>query len=259
MNQAAEAAALKLVEIPADSRLPVAGWWHKWVHHVGHKRLGRALLRYPQRSQVPKGARPNLKLSGTVRLTPGEMDSYEPWAAAELPELPVGAVTRMAEWWRTWYPKAGHRRLGRLLLAKHREPRSKRPGKTEGEETSLPSRAMESRGTVVVRSEGVLPCTFDSAEIDCSSPFVIQIQGGLLRIVLNRHHPVYSRLRPLVNGAKEKRSSDLALTATLLQAWAQFEFQAGQGLSGRRVEEARQEWGRALRQILSRTEPEPGA
>ena len=31
------------------------------------------------------------------------------------PEM-VGSMSRVAGWWKKWYPKAGHKRLARILL-----------------------------------------------------------------------------------------------------------------------------------------------
>lgn len=32
------------------------------------------------------------------------------------PTLPFGSVQLVAGWWAKWYPKAGHKRLARILL-----------------------------------------------------------------------------------------------------------------------------------------------
>lgn len=47
-----------------------------------------------------------------------QMDRDAVEAAKELEKLPADAVSKVAEWWRKWYPKAGHKRLGRLMAAK---------------------------------------------------------------------------------------------------------------------------------------------
>lgn len=45
------------------------------------------------------------------------MDSAAQKAAAELPSFTT--VAEVADWWRRWYLKAGHKRLARLLMEIH--------------------------------------------------------------------------------------------------------------------------------------------
>lgn len=47
-----------------------------------------------------------------------QMDEAGVLAARELETLPKEAVDRVAQWWRDWYLKAGHKRLGRILAKK---------------------------------------------------------------------------------------------------------------------------------------------
>lgn len=47
-------------------------------------------------------------------MTPEEMDLAAKAAEAELADLNM--TEPVANWWKRWYPKAGHRRLGRILL-----------------------------------------------------------------------------------------------------------------------------------------------
>jgi len=52
-----------------------------------------------------------------------KMDAAAREAEKELRELPEDAVRKVAAWWKKWYLKAGHKRLGRLLLTYAREER----------------------------------------------------------------------------------------------------------------------------------------
>jgi len=49
------------------------------------------------------------------------MDKAAEEAAKELETLDVEAVRVVAGWWKKWYLKAGHKRLGRLLVRKLQE------------------------------------------------------------------------------------------------------------------------------------------
>jgi len=44
------------------------------------------------------------------------MDNAAAEAANELVKLDKAALVKVATWWKKWYLKAGHKRLGRLLL-----------------------------------------------------------------------------------------------------------------------------------------------
>jgi len=37
-------------DIPGEALRVVANWWRKWVSKAGHKRLGRVLLEYADKS-----------------------------------------------------------------------------------------------------------------------------------------------------------------------------------------------------------------
>lgn len=47
---------------------------------------------------------------------PEEMDRAAERAKAELNLLPLYDVLTVAYWWKGWYLKAGHKRLGRILI-----------------------------------------------------------------------------------------------------------------------------------------------
>lgn len=44
------------------------------------------------------------------------MDEAARAAEESLKELPTNAITQVADWWRTNYTKAGHKRLAKILL-----------------------------------------------------------------------------------------------------------------------------------------------
>jgi hypothetical protein len=51
------------------------------------------------------------------QLTPEQMDAYAVEASHELLVMSEsGTIAELADWWRRWYLKAGHKRLARLLM-----------------------------------------------------------------------------------------------------------------------------------------------
>ena len=48
---------------------------------------------------------------------PAEMDRAASEAEQDLENLEDGVVKAMADWWAKWYLKAGHKRLGRLMVS----------------------------------------------------------------------------------------------------------------------------------------------
>lgn len=50
-----------------------------------------------------------------------EMDAAAKQAEEELKQLDQKTIDTVAEWWAKWYLKAGHKRLGRILVKKYKE------------------------------------------------------------------------------------------------------------------------------------------
>lgn len=50
-----------------------------------------------------------------------EMDAAAKQAEEELKQLDQKTIDAVAEWWAKWYLKAGHKRLGRILVKKYKE------------------------------------------------------------------------------------------------------------------------------------------
>jgi len=54
-----------------------------------------------------------------------DMDSAATEAESDLNNLPDEVVLPVAQWWYKWYMKAGHKRLGRILVSIARENEKK--------------------------------------------------------------------------------------------------------------------------------------
>jgi hypothetical protein len=67
------------------------------------------------------------------RMTPfepmslAEMDAHAKEAAEELKKLNQASVEEVAAWWYNWYLRAGHKRLGRLLVKIAKDERMHQP------------------------------------------------------------------------------------------------------------------------------------
>lgn len=53
-----------------------------------------------------------------------EMDAAAKEAEQELQKIDPKIVDTLGEWWFKWYLKAGHKRLGRILVKKYKERQS---------------------------------------------------------------------------------------------------------------------------------------
>jgi len=51
-----------------------------------------------------------------VRYTPEDMANFATEAQNELIDIEDDAIKALGAWWDKWFMKAGHRRLGRILL-----------------------------------------------------------------------------------------------------------------------------------------------
>ena len=259
MDDAAVKAETMLASLDVDALCSFAGWWNRWFRTLGHRRLGRLIAAYPKLPSGEPGAPPPDKQAS--RLTRKDKEALVPTAARHLQGLPEEKLLTMVTWWKRWYAEAGHRRLGRALLAQAKErcpknhrghldtPEAKRAQKTR--------KAKPASQPVAASIPGVsIPCAFRAGEVDDSSVFTVRVNGGQLEIVLNRLHPAFPHLAPLVetenNGSSEHlpRQGGMQFTRLLLEAWAYYEFE--QPSSSPRVtpETARADWGRMLRRLI---------
>jgi len=56
---------------------------------------------------------------------PEAMDRAAIEAGEELDQIPRETILPIAEWWSKWYLKAGHKRLGRILVSIAKEANNK--------------------------------------------------------------------------------------------------------------------------------------
>lgn len=274
MEAEAQRAALVLAKLPNAALDTVSTWWKEWFLLVGHRRLGRMIVSYPSLGDelVSTGnVPPRPKAGKIVRLTPAEMEAYAPGAAADLAALSAREVQPVADWWKSWYGKAGHKRLGRLIVD---ISRNKFPNRQQEDSFSppVPEKKPKPKVRLTKREEvGIEPVAvkqppppgnatpsegsgsgllfqFSSDHLDSPAPFTIKVCGGRLSIVLNRAHVIYPQLSGLLGDVVP--GSDLAVTGAMLRAWAKYEFELPPGAPRIRARDARAEWGRSLRSLL---------
>jgi hypothetical protein len=229
--------------LPVQAVDSVARWWCEWYLYVGHRRLGRMLISNRNLDVTRNQQLPTLPKRGT-RLTPQEMDAIAPAARRALLNLPERQVAVVAQWWKSHYGKEGHRTLGRLLVTHGRRNGTRQ----EVPQPASPSRQMQADQTLA-EIQGQFICRFTSRELDGPAAFSVTLKGGGLWIVLNKLHPLFPQLEPLANDDLQARR-ELDLVALLLRAWAQTEIIRNVGASERCAIEAREHWGRMLRDLL---------
>jgi HSP20 family molecular chaperone IbpA len=98
-----------------------------------------------------------------------------------------------------------------------------------------------------VNSAGVTPAFFD-----------IDVEGSSIDIRLNQQHLLYDDLRKALSKprrdnpehlAQQLRSAQLVID-TLIKGWAMYEDEEPIGKRKQRVQNAREDWGRAVRELL---------
>ena len=183
-----------------------------------------------------------------------DMDKARDEAAAALTRMPQDAVQLMADWWNQWYMKAGHKRLGRLLLTKKQVPRSSRR-KRKGKDNFSGGSSGDLRARITdLGSHYVL----EEANLDSSAFFVVDEVAAGIRIVLNSSHPAHktivSALRHNLNqrnGEADGPNEEREILLKLLIGWAEVERQQPHGVRKNNTQSAREDWGRAVRDLFN--------
>ena len=187
------------------------------------------------------------------KASPEDMDRARDEAEAALTRLPQDAVRLIADWWNQWYIKAGHRRLGRLLLTKKSASRlsqKKHAGNDRGEDGS--SKDLRARITDV-GAHFVL----EEAQLDSSAFFVVDEVAAEIRIILNTSHPAYKTITSVLSNSMDQRFDKVAMPSKeseilikLLIGWAEVERHQPHGARRIHTQRAREDWGRAVRDLF---------
>ena len=191
---------------------------------------------------------------------PNPMDSATGQGKIALAAIPEGVVKTMANWWNQWYPLAGHRRLGRLLLT-YRDSSPTRPR----DQVSVTTIRLQPEDDLKAHltDEG-LRYTLSEEPFDSPAFFDVKETGGEVRIVLNTSHPAFPLIRRALYGAEANNlrripypSSGNAEMALVLRAWSDVERRLPHGERRVRAQEAREDWGRVMRDLLMGQDAQP--
>ena len=194
------------------------------------------------------------------KASPEDMDRARDEAAAALSQMSQDAVRLVANWWNQWYMKAGHRRLGRLLLTKQgalKSTQKQHVGNDRGAENS--SRGLRARITDL-GSHFVL----EEAQLDSSAFFAVKEAAAEIRIILNSNHPAHETITSALRGRLEhnddesvRPSKESEIILKLLIGWAEVERHQPHGSRKIHTQMAREDWGRAVRDLfVNLSEPE---
>ena len=258
MDAAVRKAASELASLDPEALCPLARWWNRWFRALGHRRLGRLLTTYPNLPPGRMGAPP--PPDQVKKLSRQDKKALITAASGDLQGISPDSLGVIASWWKRWYADAGHRRLGRALIAQG----DRRCGSTVSRQAvpavpseKAPTRTQTKVGTAsaMVPASGPsasLPCIFRAGEIDGSAVFSVRVHGGQLEIILNQLHPAFPHFATLLETDKagSLKRNGLEATKLLLESWAYYEFE--QPTTSPRVtpEAARANWGRTLRRLI---------
>ncbi len=188
------------------------------------------------------------------RLSQDKMDIARDKARTALGKLPYDTVRTMAKWWNRWYTKAGHRRLGRLLLG-YRPSANTR---TNRQKTRMHARNEIVHGLKAHIVDDGVDYSVRRENYDSAAFFDVREIVGEIQIVLNSAHPVCKMIEQSIEGPtgnldlREKfDSSNVRAIALTLQAWCNLERRLPIGERKRRARELREDWGREARHLVA--------
>ena len=185
-------------------------------------------------------------------LTPQEMDGKQKEAEADLGLLPTESTRAVANWWKTWYMFAGHKRLGRTLL-KQALPR-KQQSQSVSEQNDVQITPQRRAHTTTSNTK----CTFTANNLDTRAMFSFEVTHSSTRIVLNTSHAAYPFLSCVLDqpntsdpsGSGSHQRDPIDGLKLLLRSWAIYEDQLPQdGTLRSTAQGAREDWGLVARRV----------
>jgi len=264
MDKEGELAGLALRDVRPEAIEAVSEWWRVHYLKVGHRALGRLVMDGRADSGQGSGAESDVDLNAAQR------------TLTVLRRSAPSSVTDVLTWYREWYLKAGHKRLGRLLC-NGQTPTPAHDGAkvchvTPGDHFSngKASDAAIRRNTIPA-DEGRLDrisvvdvtCNvryqFKAATLDTPALFSVQPSAGVTVIAVNTNHPAgEAAFEALSSAAEGKLSRDdsgpgiPSLFLLAIESWAHLESETPPGKRQETVKKVREDWGRTLRDMFLR-------
>lgn len=185
--------------------------------------------------------------TSTSKLSLDLMDAQAAEAAKELANIGDASSVEISRWWKRWYGKTGHKRLGRLIMAQ---------APPETQTNAVPKKRLRSALVDAVTVHDGFEFRIRARALDTTRFVVAQYSGSVVSIDLNTNHPIHEYISVAAtssNGGSEdaagveKARMGIQL---LLQGWATYELGEPAGPRLERAKIAAADWGRATRRLL---------
>jgi hypothetical protein len=180
------------------------------------------------------------------RYTPDQMETMSVSANEELQGLSESDVSKVADWWKSWFLKVGHKRLGRALIKKSTSSR-KRSNKSNTNarlkfdqvnsvERSIPTRMSDSTAKYRIISRAL------------SEPVLFSFESNYpdLAIVLNKNHPMYASIFAQISREMSDHTFESRPLLALLTGWSYVESQNQSDMTRFHMQEMRYDLSRSL-------------
>jgi hypothetical protein len=250
MDEQADHAQQELSRLDPAHKEAVSEWWRAHYLRAGHRSLGRVLLEF---GTISGSGTKKAKSDEKVRAAKNALDSLCPTAAL--------AFSKVRTWYRAWFLKAGHRRLGRILSQSKGEGGIKfSHEKPDSDPTEPPHFDQVS----VVDVTCNIRYKFQARHIDSPALFTVRPEAGMTLITINRDHPAgetaFDKLSQATKGEVEEQDSAPGIPSLLLllfEAWAMLESETPPGPLQEQVKRVREDWGRTIRSLMFSACEEP--
>lgn len=182
--------------------------------------------------------------------TPKDMDAYAAEASKELAGLEDARIADVAGWWKRWYLKTGHKRLGRLMNA------YKSPAHLPAHDSSSNGQHSNPAPDAIIIDDGT-EFVFQQKAMDTARFIAVKHSGAVVSIDLNTQHPLHRYISSSAEQEKAAQHDESVLPDAeeglriLLMAWASYELSEPAGIRRERAEATAIDWGRAARRLLN--------
>ena len=184
-------------------------------------------------------------MSPFPKYTLQDMEDMSVSANEELDTFTISETSRVSDWWKSWYLKVGHKRLGRALIKKSKgstrnissnsKPRIK-VAQSESTKRGVPDRLNDSAEKYRILSRPL------------SDPVLFSFESNYphIAIILNTNHPMYGSVISQVSREIADHSSESGPLIALLTGWSYVEAQNQSDMTRFHMQEMRYDLSRSL-------------